>query len=179
MRPADRPDGNSILVDKCCAPARGCATGGENNHNEPMGGLGVGTDVCKVGCDMVGSGGFAHRSDHVGVKDDAFLDRVAQMVTESDDGRWRVFFRAPDSTLRYHREGDETARICVSSKCRGDVIRVTHGEDLLTDHPGIDRTLVEFSRYWYLPTLTWDGSHFCRSCRVCPGEKDGNHLSHG
>jgi hypothetical protein len=110
-----------------------------------------------------------------GVKDDSFLARVTHMVTESDDGRWRVFFRAPDSTLRYHREGDETARICVSSKCRGDVIRVTHGEDLLTGHPGIDRTLMEFPRYWYLPTLMWDVSHFCRSCRVYAGEKAGNH----
>ena len=47
-----------------------------------------------------------------GVKDDAFLVLVTQMVKESDDGRWKGFFRVPDSTLRYHREGDETARIC-------------------------------------------------------------------
>ena len=84
-----------------------------------------------------------------GVKDDAFLARVAQMVKESDDGRWRGFFREPDSTLRYHRDGDETARICVPSKCRGDVMRAAHGGDLLTGHPGIDRTLAEVSRYWY------------------------------
>ena len=110
-----------------------------------------------------------------GVKDDAFLARVAQMVKESDDGRWRGFFRAPDSTLRYHRDGDETARICVPSKCRGDVMRAAHGGDLLTGHPGIDRTLAEVSRYWYWPTLARDVAHFCRSCRVCAGAKAGNH----
>ncbi len=110
-----------------------------------------------------------------GVKDDAFLVRVAQMVKESDDGRWRGFFRAPDSTLRYHRDGDETFRICVSSKCRGDMMRTVLGGDLLTDHPGIDRTLVEVSRYWYWSTLARDVTHFCRSCRVCAGAKVGNH----
>jgi hypothetical protein len=61
-----------------------------------------------------------------GVKDDAFLARVTQMVKESDDGRWRVFFRAPDSTLHYHRDGDETARICVPSQCRGEVMWAAH-----------------------------------------------------
>ena len=152
MRPAARPGGSSILVDKCYAPACGREIGGDNYYSEPMGGLGVGTGVCEVVCGMVGGGGFAHRSVHVhvgrtwfealwkfgvhasatgsllmmtsttmgssllivvsaDVKDDAFLARVAQMVKESDDGRWRGFFRAPDSTLRYHRDGDDTARI--------------------------------------------------------------------
>ena len=109
-----------------------------------------------------------------GVLDDAFLAPVARRVKESDNGTWRGFFTAPDSTLRYQREGDATARICVPSKCRGAVMRASHGGDLLTGHPGIDRTLAEIARYWYWPSLAKDVAHFCRSCRVCAGAKSSN-----
>ena len=109
-----------------------------------------------------------------GVLDDAFLAPVARRVKESDNDTWRGFFTAPDSTLRYQREGDATARICVPSKCRGAVMRASHGGDLLTGHPGIDRTLAEIARYWYWPSLAKDVAHFCRSCRVCAGAKSSN-----
>ncbi len=39
-------------------------------------------------------------------------------------------------------------------------MRAAHGGDLLTGHPGIDRTLAEVSRYWYWPTLARDVAIF-------------------
>ena len=97
---------------------------------------------------------------------DAFLTPVVRRVKESENGTWCGFFTGLDTTPWYQREGDVMMRSCVPSKCRVDVMWTSHGRDLLTSYPDIDRTLAEITRYWYWSSLSKDVAHFCRSCRL-------------
>ena len=61
-----------------------------------------------------------------------------------------------DRVLRYQRPEDLGPRICVPAACRRQVSEAAHGGDVLVGHPGVTRTTVEVSRYYYWKSLHKD-----------------------
>jgi len=76
-----------------------------------------------------------------------------------------------DRVLRYQRPEDLGPRICVPAACRRQVSEAAHGGDVLVGHPGVTRTTVEVSRYYYWKSLHKDVAHFVRSCATCATSK--------
>jgi hypothetical protein len=83
---------------------------------------------------------------------DPFLQSVGEEVDGSDHSAWRDFCRNEQGFLCYHREGDETQRICVPRLSRHAVLHTAHG-DVLTGHPGITRTAANIAQFFWWPNM--------------------------
>jgi len=118
-------------------------------------------------------------ANKLGIPTDGFLSGVFQSVKASDDNFFRNFLMDKNKVLCYRRAEDVRARICVPADCRETVLRVAHGDSVLTGHPGIDRTHAAVSYAYYWPGLFADVAHFVRSCNVCAASKSSNQLRMG
>ena len=65
--------------------------------------------------------------------------------------------------IQYQRPEDLIPRVCVTHVCRSTVLHTTHGDSLLTGHPGMERTATSVARSYWWPGLHRDVTHFVRS----------------
>jgi hypothetical protein len=81
---------------------------------------------------------------------DALLSKVLGRVQESDTGACQDFSLGVGGVIQYQRPEDLMSRVCVTHVCRSAVLHTTHGDSVLTGHPGMECTTSSVSRsYWW------------------------------
>jgi len=113
------------------------------------------------------------------VSTDGFLSGVLECVKDSYDNFFRNLFLDAAGVLCYQRSEDIVARLCVPSTCREAVLRAAHGDSVLADHPGIDRTYAAIAYAYYWPGIANDIAQFVHSCTLCAAAKSSNQLRMG
>jgi hypothetical protein len=107
---------------------------------------------------------------------DSFLSKVLGRLQESDTGALRDFSLGVGGVIQYQRPEDLMSRVCVLHVCRSVVLHAAHGDSVLADHPGMERTAASVARSYWWPGLHRDVTHFVRSCRTCTTAKSSTVL---
>jgi len=113
------------------------------------------------------------------VSTDDFLSSVMKSVKDSDDNFSRDSFLDATGVLCYQRAEDVRARVCVPNTCWEAVLRLAHGDSVLSGHLGIDHTYAAIAYAYYWTGIANDISHFVHSCTVCAAAKSSNQLHLG